>query len=87
MPTFSLPAFFIVRRSADMLILHWLQEKIEKYFITSRNIYNFDEKGFLIGLSKTFKRIVFIEHLRNKKILGASLLEVRPYLPRDLAYM
>jgi hypothetical protein len=55
-----------------MLILLQLQEKIEKYHITPRNIYNFDEKGFLIGLFKTSKRIVTIEHLKSKKIFGAS---------------
>ncbi|PVH98908.1 hypothetical protein DM02DRAFT_471042, partial [Periconia macrospinosa] len=35
-----------------------LHEKIEKYRIRPSNIYNFDEKGFLLGLCRTMKRIV-----------------------------
>lgn len=31
-----------------------------------------DEKGFLIGFSRTKKRIVGIEGLRSKRITGAS---------------
>ena len=63
-----------------MLILLQLQEKIEKYRITPRNIYNFDEKGFLIGLFKIFKRIVTIEHLKNKKTLRASQNSNREFI-------
>jgi hypothetical protein len=31
---------------------------IEKYRITAENIYNFDEKGFLIGYGRSLKRIM-----------------------------
>ncbi|EED14745.1 conserved hypothetical protein [Talaromyces stipitatus ATCC 10500] len=35
------------------------------------NIYNFDEKGFNIGLCRTEKRIISKSQLRSKKLLGA----------------
>jgi hypothetical protein len=31
---------------------------IEKYKITAKNIYNFNEKGFLIGFRQSLKRIM-----------------------------
>ena len=31
---------------------------IKKYRITAKNIYNFNEKGFLIGYSRSLKRII-----------------------------
>src|SRR6201991_200525 len=37
-----------------------------------QHIYNFDEKGFLIGFSRTKKRIVSIEGLKSKRVTGAS---------------
>jgi hypothetical protein len=49
-----------------------LREKIEKYNIPLTNIHSFDEKGFLIGLSKSTKRIVSIEALQSKRLLGTS---------------
>lgn len=49
-----------------------LKEKIDKYHIRPANIYNFDEKGFLIGLCHAAKRIIMLDHLRRKKLLGAS---------------
>jgi hypothetical protein len=35
-------------------------------------MYNFDEKGFLIGLSRSTKGIVDIKALKSKRVLGAS---------------
>jgi len=35
-------------------------------------MYNFDEKGFLIGICRAVKRIVSVKHIRSKKILGAN---------------
>jgi hypothetical protein len=52
--------------------LSQLREKIEKYHIPFTNIYNVDEKGFLIGLSRSMKRIVSIEALKSKRLLGSS---------------
>jgi len=49
-----------------------LQEKVEKYHIRPSNIYNFDEKGFLLGICRTMKRIISINQLRTKKLLGAN---------------
>ena len=41
---------------------------IEKYRITAENIYNFDEKGFLIGFGCTMKRIMTQEALKSGRI-------------------
>lgn len=49
-----------------------LREKLEKYRINVQNIYNVDEKGFLLGLSRTTKRVVSLESLKNKRLKGAS---------------
>ncbi|KAM4062396.1 DDE superfamily endonuclease [Hirsutella rhossiliensis] len=38
----------------------------------SSNVYNFDEKGFQIGLSRSTKRVVPREALRRGKLVGAS---------------
>ena len=54
-------AHFTTASRKDREILRQPQEHLQ-----------FDEKGFLIGLSKTSKRIVTVEHLLSKKILGAS---------------
>jgi len=41
---------------------------IEKYKITAENIYNFDEKGFLMGFGRTMKRIMTQEALKSGRI-------------------
>ncbi|EDN07669.1 predicted protein [Histoplasma mississippiense (nom. inval.)] len=56
------------RKTAD----NSLQEKIAKYKIECSNIYNFDEKGFLLGLLQVVKRIVSIESLKSKRNKGVS---------------
>jgi hypothetical protein len=35
-------------------------------------MYNFDEKGFLMGICRSMKRIVSIRHIKSKKILGVN---------------
>jgi hypothetical protein len=49
-----------------------LKRIIEKYHIKPHNIHNFDEKGFLLGLCHSIKRIVKIQQLKSKKVIGAS---------------
>jgi len=34
-------------------------------------MYNFDEKGFLLGLAKTLKRIMTLGALKSGRIMGA----------------
>ena len=41
---------------------------IQKYCITAENIYNFDEKGFLMGFGRTIKRIVTQEALKSRRV-------------------
>ena len=41
---------------------------IEKYRITAENIYNFDEKGFLIGYRRSLKRIITRSALESGRI-------------------
>lgn len=49
-----------------------LREKIEKYNVTPSNMYNFDKKGFTIGLSRSTKRVIPRDALRSGKSIGAS---------------
>ncbi|KAF2180862.1 hypothetical protein K469DRAFT_692415 [Zopfia rhizophila CBS 207.26] len=49
-----------------------LGEIIEIYHIRPGNIYNFDEKGFLLGICPAMKRILPIKYLRSKRVLGAK---------------
>jgi hypothetical protein len=41
---------------------------IERYYIIAENIYNFDEKGFLIRFSRSLKRVIAKEALKSKRI-------------------
>src|SRR5437763_520165 len=45
---------------------------METYNITAENIYNFDAKGFLVGLGSATKRIMTRAALDSGRILGAS---------------
>ncbi len=45
---------------------------IEKYRITAENIYNFDEKGFLIGFSRSLKRIMARAALESGRIMKSK---------------
>jgi hypothetical protein len=41
---------------------------IEKYQITAENIYNFDEKGFLMGFGRSLKRIMTRATLESGRV-------------------
>ena len=45
---------------------------MEKYRITVENIYNFDEKGFMIGVGQAVKHIMTKKELRSGEIIGPS---------------
>lgn len=45
---------------------------MEKYHITADNIFNWDEKGFLIGLGSCTQRIMTLEAYRSARIRAAS---------------
>jgi hypothetical protein len=45
---------------------------IKKYKITAENIYNFDEKGFIIGFRRSLKRIMTLEALQSGRITKAK---------------
>jgi len=47
-----------------------LKALIQKHHIKAINIWNFDEKGFLIGLIQKTKRIVPIKGLQKDRIRG-----------------
>jgi DDE superfamily endonuclease len=49
-----------------------LIEKVEKYNITGENMYNWDEKGFILGLAHAVKRIMSLYALKLGRIMGAS---------------
>ncbi|PMD31228.1 DDE-domain-containing protein [Hyaloscypha variabilis F] len=44
---------------------------IEKYKITAENIYNFDEKGFMIGFGRSLKRIITAAALSSGRVTKA----------------
>ena len=48
-----------------------VKQKIQEYDIQDQNIYNIDEKGFLIGYLTKTKRIFTKEQTSDKKLLGA----------------
>jgi hypothetical protein len=45
---------------------------VERFHILPKNTYNFDEKGFLIGLARKCKRIMAVAQLLIKQLMGAS---------------
>ena len=45
---------------------------MERFHILPKNTYNFDKKGFLIGLARKCKRIVAMAQLLMKQLMGAS---------------
>ena len=49
-----------------------LRNSVEKYSITAKNIYNWDEKGFLIGQASATKRIMTREALERGRITAAA---------------
>jgi hypothetical protein len=62
--------YSLCRNTIRLTIHDKLQTKVEKFNIEAENIYNFDEKGFLIGKCLASKRIAPIHHLKSKKLLG-----------------
>ena len=69
---FDLVRILLIYISHANSILLQLREKLDKYNIQVHNIYNIDEKGFLIGFSRTKKRIISIESLKNGRLIGVS---------------
>ena len=68
-----------------------LQQKIETYHIRPQNNYNFDEKGFLIGICHALKRIMTlhqrktkIKYLEQVKMLIESLYHSLPVSARTV---
>ncbi|KAM4067688.1 Tc5 transposase DNA-binding domain-containing protein [Hirsutella rhossiliensis] len=59
-----------------------LREKIEKYNISPSNVYNFDEKGFQIGLSRSTNQ----DGNREFITLIAAICADYSYLPPALIY-
>jgi hypothetical protein len=49
-----------------------LARKIAQYKILPENIYNMDEKGFLIGYIQKTKRVFTHKHLKSGKLIGAA---------------
>ena len=53
---------------------------IEKYRITAENIYNFDEKGFLMGLGRSLKRVMTRAALEQGRITKSKQDGSREFL-------
>ena len=72
-----LPPIDMSRKIADnwrqyAVYFDQLQEYVKKYKILPRNIYNMDEKGFLIGILIKIKRIFLREQANSGKLAGAA---------------
>ena len=55
-----------------MLIIYSYLKKIDEYNISLQNLYNIDEKGFLIGVLYQIKRVFSKEVFKKGKIKGAG---------------
>ena len=70
------PADIACKRADNLyqykLFYELLKEKIEKYEIEVHNIYNMDEKGFLISVFNKSKRIYTKSEAVWGKLLGTS---------------
>ena len=53
---------------------------IEKYRITAENIYNFDKKGFLMGLGRIVKRIMTKDALKSGRVTKSKQDGSREFL-------
>jgi hypothetical protein len=49
-----------------------LEERMERFYILLKNIYNFDKKDFLIDILRKCKRIVALAQLLMKQLIDAS---------------
>ena len=49
-----------------------MRKGIEKYNVTAENIYNWDEKGFLIGFGHAVKRIMTREAYEKGRVKSAK---------------
>ena len=49
-----------------------IKQKIEQYYLPPQNVYNMDEKGFLIGVLQKTKRVFDINHLCSGILIGAG---------------
>ena len=49
-----------------------MQDRIERFHILSQNIWNFDEKGFLIGVSRKCKRVITLTQYLAKQLLSVN---------------
>lgn len=45
---------------------------LEKYQIIRKNIYNFNKKGFMIGIDNIAAQVITLEEMKSGKIIGAS---------------
>ena len=63
----SLHLIVVVFRLMGVWVLQ-LAQVIEKYNITADNIWNFDEKGFLIGWGRAIKRIMSLEAYKSGRV-------------------
>lgn len=58
--------------TTKLLIFIQLIDGIKKYNITADNLYNWDEKGFIIGLANAVRRLMTKEALDSGRITNAS---------------
>ena len=45
---------------------------MEKFNITANNLYNWDEKGFILGTASSLKQIMTLEALKSDRITHVS---------------
>ena len=71
-------AYAVTDQMADFL--SQLFNAIKKYNITAENLYNWDEKGFLIGQASAKKRVIPLEALKSGRVKYACQDSSREFI-------
>lgn len=73
-------SLLLCQNTAQLINILQLAKKIKKYRIHPLNSYNFDKKGFLLGICHTMKQIVLIYQLYTKKLLSSNQDRSRKFI-------
>ena len=70
---FYKPVYLLLSDSFEIDVnLIQFTSAIEKYWIIRENIYNFDEKGFMIRVGITVIQVMTLKEMKSREIMGAN---------------